>query len=66
MSNAGLFLCRDSQCSWGDGVGWGRDSQELVNDDDQGDDRDGRGEGGGLESLFQRGWEVEVKETEEE
>lgn len=30
MSNAGLFLCRDSQCSWGDGVGRGRDSQELV------------------------------------
>lgn len=29
MSNAGLFLCRDSQCSWGDGAGRGRDSQEL-------------------------------------
>ena len=32
----------------------------------EGDDRGGRGEEGGLESLFQRGWEVEVKETEEE
>lgn len=30
MSNAGLFLCRASQCSWGDGVGRDRDSQELV------------------------------------
>lgn len=29
-SNAGLFLCGNSQCSWGDGVFKGRDSQELV------------------------------------